>query len=371
MKAMFSSRRIAFVLVMVLAVCAPVTVFAQKDGHPLKVMTRNLYQGTDYQEVIGVPPEEFFGDVDKLIADVKATKPAARMHAVAMEIAAEQPDIVALQEATTWYLGTTTPMSYGPQIDMLGMLTQNLKDMGLPYRIVVHQDGFGIGVKSDGSQLPPIESAAHQLIGTNMQLAILVREELFTSGFAVEDAKSGVFTDSLPMPFLIYEIPVLRTWAYIDVNDKGRKFRFVTLHPEAFHPGYLLKQVTELLAGPAKTSTPVIIAADFNIPANIVPLETETTDPQLWCFDMAYKSILAAGFEDAYKSMYPTKAGLTCCQDTNLANPTTKAYERIDLIFTKGAVPYGAKIVGGTPASMFEGVWPSDHAGLVGKIKVQ
>lgn len=358
-------------LLSVALVVGAIPAYAQGNGHPVKVMTQNLYQGTDYQEVLGAAPQDFTAAVDTMIYDIKATNPAARMHAVAMEIAAEQPDIVAVQEATTWYLGTLEPFRFGPEIDMLGMLTADLKSIGSPYKVVVHQDGFQVGLKNDGSQLPPFLSASGQLIGTNMQLAILVRDDLFGSGFKIVGSGSGVFETKLPMPVLTYTVPVIRTWAYIDVNDKGHKYRFVTAHPEAFHNGVLMMQVGELLAGPANVAGPVIIAADLNIPANRMPVADAPLYSDDWLLTMAYQSIVGAGFTDAYKALYPSRTGFTCCQANDLMNGASMADERIDVIFTKDAVPFGVKVVGGKTTDMVEGVWPSDHAGLIGKIKVK
>jgi hypothetical protein len=59
--------------------------------------------------------------------------------------------------------------------------------------------------------------------------------------------------------------------------------------------------------------------------------------------------------------------GFTCCQATNLLNPTSTLTERVDLVLTRGPFRLGKAPLVGDEASdrLASGLWPSDHAGVV------
>jgi endonuclease/exonuclease/phosphatase family metal-dependent hydrolase len=65
---------------------------------------------------------------------------------------------------------------------------------------------------------------------------------------------------------------VLRGWCSIDVQVRGRWFRFINAHLEealpAGFPDIQFYQAAEILGGPANISLPVILAGDFNSDAN-------------------------------------------------------------------------------------------------------
>src|SRR5258707_15424363 len=70
------------------------------DGGVVRVMTQNLFQGTNFSEILSATtPSAFLMAVTTTRQNILATKPAERAAAVAREIARERPDLVALQEA--------------------------------------------------------------------------------------------------------------------------------------------------------------------------------------------------------------------------------------------------------------------------------
>jgi len=85
--------------------------------------------------------------------------------------------------------------------------------------------------------------------------------------------------------------------------------------------------------------------------------------------------VLRAGFADNWKAPDREAAGLTCCERADLLNPQPTFDQRIDFVFTRnlpdGAVPVHREVVGDRPGDRTSaGLWPSDHAGVVGTFHV-
>jgi hypothetical protein len=92
----------------------------------VRVMTQNLFMGTDFPELVAArTPEEFFQAVTTTYNNVLATKPAERMAAIAREIARLQPDLVGLQEAAILRTGRAPPAT-NVEFDMLQILLGEL-----------------------------------------------------------------------------------------------------------------------------------------------------------------------------------------------------------------------------------------------------
>ena len=361
------------VIAVVIVTCGVVSLAQAPDrGRPLKVMTRNLYQGTDFQEAIAAATASpaslpgFLSSVCTTMDNVRATKPAERIAAVAQEIADNSPDLVAVQEATLWQVAPGSPfadprtLSFTTEVDPVGILLANLQSLGEPYQLEVVQ--------------PQFDFAAPCLTGywvhTTTQVAILARVDSLRSQLKVTNTAGGVFdleNHTLTFPSdILGSVPIVRGWAYADVEYRGTPVRFVTAHPEAFFDYYENQQVSELVGGvanPVNAGKPVIMAADFN---------TDPASPNS-SFRVGYELIQQAGFADVWATT-ERKPALTCCYD-DLKAPDFKLYEEIDYVFVQGfagvnLVPENAKLTGNKPGSRVDGLWPSDHAGLIARIRV-
>jgi endonuclease/exonuclease/phosphatase family metal-dependent hydrolase len=324
-------------------------------GYPFKVVTQNLYQGTDFAEAMAATSfADFTKQVQFTIQSVRDTKPPLRMATIAAEIADQEPDLVALQEATVWSTGPS-PSAMTVEFDMLRLLLQELKRLGSPY--------IPVNVVPQFMFLAP---GTNEWVGTTTQIAILVRADRDSDDFETSNPQGGVFppehTLTLTLAPLGQEVAVKRGWASIDVSMKGREFRFITAHPEAFVWQYEVLQVGDLLQGPAVTNLPVIMSADFNMQAD------RPTDPT---YAYSYQSVIDSGFVDAWTAVEPDQPGFTCCQLNNLTNPTSLLDQRIDLVFVRGPFSIrGVKIIGSKPDDRVQDLWPSDHAGLVSKLRI-
>ncbi|HYX89539.1 MAG TPA: endonuclease/exonuclease/phosphatase family protein [Gaiellaceae bacterium] len=149
-------------------------------------------------------------------------------------------------------------------------------------------------------------------------------------------------------------ITLPRGWASVDVKIRGKQFRFVTTHLEAFSPRIRNPQATQLLAGPAAIELPTVLVGDFN------------SGPG---FDLgAYAILLAGGFSDAW----PGGARLTCCHHNDLHDLNAPLTNRLDLVLTRGAfrtmsaARVGEEAGDRTPS----GLWLSDHAGVVATLRL-
>lgn len=179
---------------------------------------------------------------------------------------------------------------------------------------------------------------------------------------SITGSAGDVFHTNLPLtlPAPVGSIPINRGWAYADIVYRGKGLRFVTAHPEAFYDPIENAQVLELL-GVAGTGS-VIMAADFN---------TNAAAPASDITHVGYDIIHdVGGFIDAWLATERT-AGFTCCQSPTLTNQKSILNERIDFVFlSPDLVPSNAKLTGDKAGAIVDGLWPSDHAGLVARIRV-
>jgi len=119
-------------------------------------------------------------------------------------------------------------------------------------------------------------------------------------------------------------------------------------------------QGAEMLAGPANTTLPVVYVCDCNSRADGTGTAT-------------YADALAAGFADAWLERERHDPGLTCCQAEDLRNPVSLFDQRIDLVLVRGrAHVRQIQTVGGAQEDRTpDGLWPSDHAGVVATLQLE
>jgi endonuclease/exonuclease/phosphatase family metal-dependent hydrolase len=164
-------------------------------------------------------------------------------------------------------------------------------------------------------------------------------------------------------------VPVALPWAWasVDVTRGGQSFRFATTHLDPSSGVAQRLQADEFMAGPGNTPLPIVWVGDFNSDAEGseitgVPPATAT-----------YQSIIASGYADAWSARHPSHTGFTCCQAINLLNPTSTLTERVDLVLTRGPFHVGKGSLVGNDASdrLPNGLWPSDHAGVLVTIELE
>lgn len=355
---------VAGLLVLPLALATLVALPAEADRGggrgggraELTVMTQNLYLGSSLQPAVLAQSEgEFLRAVATIWANVGTTDFPRRSEAIAAGIAHERPDLVGLQEVARW---TRTDARTGESqvLDFLEVLLADLAGAGASYSVAAVSDNAAIG---------PVPLAApcdgdlgDCLLTFRDRDVILVNDAV--RRLRVTAAQSGRFTAQVVVPTPAGALSFDRGWAAVDGKLRGRPFRFVNTHLETDDfPPVQEAQAVEFLAGPARARRSVarvIAVGDFNSPA-----DGSTT---------ASYELLTGSFRDAWRAR--SRSGFTCCQGGLLSNPASELDTRIDLVLTRGRVrARRTQVVGDTPFQAVVPLWPSDHAGVVSRVRLR
>ena len=313
----------------------------------VKVMTYNVNEGSDYFEVLSAQTlPEFLQAVQITLDQVTASNPPIRMQAVAHQIAIQQPDLVGLQEVSTWLVGE--PGNPAVRYDMLQELMDALRAQGLNYQVVVVVPEFQLA--------GPLPGMTNWVFVQNTDVMLARSDE---GDFHIANVQKGNFHILLTLPTFAGPVTITRGWGSADVNLHGQNLRFIVTHLENYiaqAPGTLLiqeAQAKELSDGPAYvTDMPAIIAGDFNADALGGDASIAT-----------YQEMLSFGFTDAWAARYPNMPAPTW--QLVDSSPVDTALQRIDYIWTLGNVcPLQLSLVGAAPHDKVDGLWPSDHAGV-------
>jgi endonuclease/exonuclease/phosphatase family metal-dependent hydrolase len=335
-------------------------------GSLVTVMTRNLYLGTDLTPVIAatnVP--SFLTAVKAAYTEAQASNFAGRMGRVADEIAVVRPDLVGLQEAVQWRTGPPdflpTPDATTDAGNFVQLLLTALAARGLDYTVASESTGYD--VEAPGGTPPAFADLMDYRL--TQHEVILARVE---RGMKLSNPNGDQYPAFAQIPVVGGTVDLRWAWASVDVTKDGRTFRFATTHLDSNFGSLQRLQAQEFLGDvrAGNTSLPLVWVGDFNSAAAStgatgVPPDTET-----------HSDITAAGFTDAWAATRPGDPGFTCCNAENLLNPTPTYTDRIDYVFTRGAVaPLLAARVGVLPLERLPtGQWPSDHAGVVAALDV-
>jgi endonuclease/exonuclease/phosphatase family metal-dependent hydrolase len=365
-------------IVIAAALAFPVSaVHAQEADSTVTVMSRNIYLGADVAVALELIPDmpaaaQFMWD------QVAATDFDTRVEALADELVQNQPDVVGIQEATTWmcrpsWLGSSTVV-----FNFLQQLLDATEAAGVPYVIAEHD---GVQALSPGYSIPalpglttvrdpetfqPIFGADEVACGFTIGDALIVRADLADS---ITAAGTHTYEDKYAVVPVVFEVP--RGYAWADLQLPEGAVRFVTTHLEAvWAPDSVplgTVQARELAATTSEWSMPLVVLGDFNADprdprgtgqpnpglqpdvttgcAPQVPSPTASSaDPSC----NAYWTMVRAGFEDAGPDPLDP-ANATWGASALLAGPDLErlsqsggnAYgytDRLDYIFTKNGV---------------------------------
>jgi endonuclease/exonuclease/phosphatase family metal-dependent hydrolase len=87
----------------------------------------------------------------------------------------------------------------------------------------------------------------------------------------------------------------------------------------------------------------------------------------------SYAALTANGFVDVWGTLHPGANGFTCCEALpSIDNSIPSLSDRIDYVLTRGPFEAeGIELLGALSSSRTaSGLWPSDHAGLVAKLRL-
>jgi len=319
------------------------------------VMTRNLYLGADIIKLAAAPDRNAFEQqAADLFHTVQQTDFTLRAPLIAEEIRRTKPDVIGMQEVALWRKGadgvkdgSATPATE-VVYDWIAELKQELKERGLKYRVARTQDEFDF----EGP------TALGYDIRFTQRDAVLVR---VGKDVKVKGVKSGNYNAGLQVPLAsIGETAnVRRGYIRMDATVKGAKFRYANTHLEAYSEAIGLAQAKELIAGPAKSSGQTIVTGDMNSAPG-----SEESDP--------IDALFGFGLDDTFFRKN-RKRTPTCCQQEDLLNAQSQLKSYIDFVLAKPKVTVRKSQLVGNNASnkTSNGLWPSDHAGVVSTLRLK
>lgn len=322
---------------------------------PVKVLTWNLYLGTDLSPLATVPtPEDIPAVAATMWKEVQASDFPARAKVIAARIAELAPDLVALQEVSLYrrqapsdFAADPTPNATTVELDFLQLVVDELAALGAKYRVAVEAPNADV-------ELPVNDGA-----GGVFDLRVTDRDALLvTDDIATMDGMQQTFLAKLNLRVGgAGGVPLAFTRSACHVGfQNGVPITFATSHLEV---GALqavqAAQANELMGFMGAIQGPVILVGDFNAAP-----------------DSPNYKLLTKTFRDLAATHAPP-AENTCCQAGDLMNATSSPGERIDLVLTRGAFKLNTiTTVGSDPATgrTPSGKWASDHLGVFANLEL-
>jgi endonuclease/exonuclease/phosphatase family metal-dependent hydrolase len=366
--------RRSVLLVVALAVVAtafPTVAEAKKKGPKITVMTRNLFLGADLSPAIGASTlADAIDGAGEIWNEMQSTKFPERAKPLAREIKRSKADLVGLQEVALWRTQTPSDLGAPPQNpngkpatkveqDFLAILKRELKKIHAGYKVVVVQREFDseLPVDQDGSDATGGAFGAEFDARLTMRDVILVRR---ASKVKLGKTRSAHYTTRYEPNVGGIVLPVDRGWASVEARLKGKKFRFVDTHLEAFgDPKIREAQAVELTKGPLKTKRQVILVGDLN---SGIARHNEPEQPG---DDLAFRALAAFGMKD-------NGAIQSCCYPS-LFDPNGVFDHTVDHVLSKPGLKKLKAVVTGNKRSERtpSGLWPSDHGGVVSTLRLR
>jgi hypothetical protein len=356
-----------------------------------KVMTRNLYLGADIFKVVEaaqVDPDSVPYVVAEVFQTMLYTNFWARAEAIADEIARDKPQVIGLQEVSTFYIQTPGDFMIGNPtpaedlvIDYYTVLDAALQARGLEY------DAFP--VTNADVELPMIDPNSPTWLSDVRMVDhdyVLVRKETPAWEVLADNYSTNVGLDLGG----VY-VEFTRGFVVVDALIKGVQYRFVNTHlevrsdPESVFRVVQSAQMQELigtvdylagLLGPE----PIIMVGDFNSSPEDVPGYGYHPVYGWLPYVPPYMQAVGSGYLDSWLLQDKYDEGYTSGFDEYVSDPNDPLTTRIDLVFLDPldqeldkvrCYVIGDEVTDMVPNPGDPGMylWPSDHAGVVAKIK--
>ena len=371
----------------------------------LRVMSRNLYLGAEITAVATAQtPEELVAAATKAWHTVRATHFPARAEAIAAEVEATRPDVIGLQEVTTWRLGApavcggadpSKPTAAEVAYDWLEILQRALHRRGLDYEVVAQATTMDVELCMGRLEEP---ETLRDLRYTDREVLLVRRGVAWRAPLLPPldppippgpgDSNGGVFAATAPdgttpatACFAVGGAQVCswRGWVATEVRHDGGWARVFSTHledwldglPEGVPPWiFQAFQATELvgIAGglwaSEETRLPTLAVGDMN--AYATPAESPPVYAYLTGGDSPLDPSLdgTSPFGDAWTALRHGQPGFTWGFEELLYGG--KLTTRLDLLLaTPDVEPLAIGRVGVRDRA-WTGQHPSDHAGLVG-----
>jgi endonuclease/exonuclease/phosphatase family metal-dependent hydrolase len=354
----------------------------------LRVMTRNLYLGTDIMRPINAIQGKQDAPVLELLTAlanatdtarsiVDATDFGTRSKLLAAEIADQHPDLVGLQEVALWRHGplqltqAAVPNATEVDYDFLAMLRSELKALGVPYRPVSVNWLSDVEAPSFGGTLQAPTNPRD--VRLTMRDVILKR---VGSDVKILDHHERTYDAGIDITIANQKLDFTRGYQWVNAERGDQRFRFINTHLEAFSSDVAYAEAQQMLAGPGDYRGTTIVVCDCNSD----PLNQSVKTAQGDSLPHSEPYWLVTGqndFNDTWLQWRPARFGWTSGLTETVDDPDASNFDhRIDMVFARTGSGAPLKVVRGTvtgdevadrdPAT---GLWPSDHAGVVMRLR--
>jgi exonuclease III len=326
----------------------------------------------------------------------------ARAEAIADEIAHAEPDVIGLQEVSTYYIQTPGDFLAGNPvqandvvIDFYTVLDDALKARGLHYSAFTVTNADVELPMEDPAAGPPLYLSDVRVVDHDV---VLVREDIVARKVLARNYRLNLGAETE-----VGEIELIRGYVIVDAIIQGNIFRFINTHLEVrSEPGSIFRffqsaQMQELIRTlnllariPRLGNLPIIMLGDFNSSPEDVPgltyhpdITTENGRMIPLPYKPPYMQAIDNGYLDTWLLQETYDEGYTSGFDEYIDDPDDELKTRIDLIFLNPLElkieEVEADVVGDEEGDMVENdnpdapagalLWPSDHAGVVVNIK--
>ncbi|MFP5220187.1 MAG: endonuclease/exonuclease/phosphatase family protein [Actinomycetes bacterium] len=359
-------------------------------GTPITVMTRNVYLGGDITRPLKpvpgwpaqVPAElQILHQSWLLRQTVDETDFRQRAVLLAREIQQTKPDVVGLQEVATWYSGpfdtdlptdedgVVQPMASTLEYDFLALLRNALRRVGVHYDVVHVQRESDVEAPAANVLGGFTNAANHRLV---MHDVLLKRS---SSRVKVEASGGKQYAAVLPVDIGGKGYEFIRGYNWADISVGAKRLRVINTHLESQLSSFAFWQAQELLATRVlPADRPVVVLCDCN--SDPLNATTKPDEPIVGIEHRAPYQLLTTHMDDAWLRTGTTDPGFTSGLNETVDEPPPASFtHRIDLVLTRGldgsVVPADQPvIVGADPANRTaSGLWPSDHAGVVVRLR--
>ena len=387
-------RRIAVICLAAAAVVGLAPSVTSAAPRPFSAVTMdvgvyNVYLGADLTPLFGATSlPDLAARAGAVYSEMVRTDFPQRAEAIAELVAADRPDVRGLNEIARWETAPMTlvptpggpvPVVTGPYTttyDFEQILLDALAAEGEPYTVVAGNTNF-----TSASIPVPIPISSTLAARFTDHDLILVRTDALKH-ISVSNARSMNFSANASFSVTLLGLPIVveRGWSTVDLTQRGRTYRFVNTHLEAFGSTPLRdewrnRQAAELVADLATSPYPVVVVGDIN--ARPTLCQDFRQPPQFQDQNVvAYGLLEAAGLQEVWPLVYEKNpcgpASWTSGQDDTLQAPSTLDH-RIDVVFvSEEFTALQAETIGEEPDDRTEpsGFWPSDHAGSLAKIRL-
>ena len=366
-----------------------------KDGQSgrLSVMTQNLYVGANLFKILSGEPGDVPLNAAEIFSDIQATDFQQRAESIADLVLEHEPHLIGLQEVSlirtqcpddiVFPPNDPTPNATDVYADYLQILLGALEARGLNYEVAASVENADVELPVANLGLLDCPFALFDARLTDYDVT------LRRSDVEVSLTISDNYQANFPVPTPAGPIVFKRGYNIVDVDINGRNYRFINTHLEVngnpFANGFQFAQASELtmildVMADVFGDQILVVVGDLNSDPRDGPLVDCMMPPTFDTLGLC-QTPYAVMAGNAYTDTWTVRngaadSGYTCCQSDLLMNFDSWLNQRIDHVWVRPPLSGAqgphflravhAEIVGDRQEDRtVDGLWPSDHAGVV------